>query len=84
MLHPDPTAVGRDLPDDAGPFPVAFTVGTGDVISMGGAERTVPEVFNLTVRLEIDGNPMVKTEGEAVYTLEGVTKGTRGVTAELR
>jgi tetratricopeptide (TPR) repeat protein len=55
-------------------FPLQFRVTTADIIQMGAA-RPVPETFNVSVRIDRDGNAMTK-EGEPEATSQGVKKGT--------
>ncbi len=59
-----------------GPFPLAFRVKPSDVISMGGAPRTVPETVDVSVRIDLDGNAMTRSDGEPSFTQQGVRVGT--------
>jgi tetratricopeptide (TPR) repeat protein len=55
-------------------FPLQFRVTSADIIQMGVA-RPIPETFNVSVRIDRDGNAMTK-EGEPEATSQGVKKGT--------
>lgn len=67
----------------AGPFPMNFKVTSANVISMGGP-RPVPATFNLSVRLDSDGNPMTHDPGDPSFSESGVSKGTTGIAANLQ
>jgi hypothetical protein len=62
-------------------FPLSFRVTTADIIQMAGP-RTVPESFNVSVRLDKDGNAMTKDGPEAVA--QGVKKGTDSLDLTLQ
>jgi hypothetical protein len=76
-----PPLAALSLPN--GPWPVAFTVTTADVISMGGQERTFPDVVDLHVRLDQDGNATTRADGEPEAVLAGVTLGTTDLSLTL-
>ena len=61
----------------AGPFPMAFSLTSENVIAMGGAARPVPDEFVLKATLDVDGNPMVKSPDDLTITSQ-MKKGTMG------
>lgn len=77
---PPLAAVRRPLPAS---FPTTFEVRTSDAIAMGGAPRPFPAVLDLTVRIDVDGNPMTKDPSEPAFAQRGVAKGSTDVVALL-
>ncbi len=63
-------------------FPLKFELTDADVVQMGMA-RPVPASFNVSVRIDKDGNAMTK-EGEPEALATGVAKGATGLSLELR
>jgi tetratricopeptide (TPR) repeat protein len=64
-----------------GPFPMHFEITTANLIAMGGAGRPVPATVNFAMWLDQDGSPM--TRDEPIATVEGLAKGSTGLTLEL-
>ncbi|MCB9684840.1 MAG: tetratricopeptide repeat protein [Alphaproteobacteria bacterium] len=63
-------------------FPLQFEITEADIVQMGMA-RPVPGTFNVSVRLDADGNAMTKAgEPEALAT--GVSKGSSGLSLVLK
>lgn len=54
-------------------FPLEFSITSADIIAMGAA-RPIPATFNVSVRVDRDGNAMSK-DGEPEAVLTGVKKG---------
>jgi len=69
----------------ASDLPGAFTVTTGDRISMGGAPGPLPATVNVVVRVDVDndGNAFTKTPMDPTATLEGVAPGSSGLSVQL-
>jgi tetratricopeptide (TPR) repeat protein len=63
-------------------FPLSFKVTSADIIQMAGP-RNVPEAFNLSVRVDRDGNAMTK-DGEPEAVVQGVKKGVQGLDLMLQ
>ena len=76
-----PPIAAKMLP--VGPFPLTFRVTGADRIAMGGAPRPIPDSFNLSIRVDRDGNPLTRDAELPLATLENITKGKEGLTVEL-
>lgn len=63
-------------------FPLQFEVTSADIISMGGA-RPIPDTFNVTVRVDRDGNATSK-DGEPEAVATGVKKGSAQLQLTLK
>lgn len=67
-----------------GPFPLRFQVTDADAIAMGGAPRPIPAVFDLSIRLDQDGNAMSRAAGEPEAVVQGARRGSTGLALILR
>lgn len=67
-----------------GPFPLDFVVTPSNAIAMGGAPRPFPDVVSVSIRLDGDGDPMTRAEGEPSALLQGVARGTGDLAVTLR
>jgi tetratricopeptide (TPR) repeat protein len=67
-----------------GPFPMEFQVTEGDKIAMGGMDRPIPDVVQVSVRLDFDGNPMSHADSEPGIVFDNLAKGTQKVAAVLK
>lgn len=76
-----PPLLAKKLP--VGPFPMDFTLTTADRPPMGGP-RPLPAAFDLTVRIDFDGNAMSKDPGEPIATMPGISAGANGLAMNLK
>ncbi|MCB9682725.1 MAG: hypothetical protein H6733_14765 [Alphaproteobacteria bacterium] len=67
-----------------GPFPMPFVVTSANQVAMAGMARPVPPTFTVVARLDSDGDPMTRPPTDPSITLEGVTRGTTGLTLKLQ
>jgi len=75
-----PPLGAKKLP--VGPFPLSFTLTGQDRIAMG-TPRPIPANFNLSIRVDEDGNPMTKEVHRPSASLTSVAKGTEGMEITL-
>ena len=63
-------------------FPMPFALDESRLLA---ADRPIPDQIQLSVRLDVDGDPMTKSADDFVATLQGVTPVlTKPVTLVLR
>ena len=74
---PGPPLAARKLP--AGPFPLSFVLTEADRPMVQGP---VPEDFEIKVTLDIDGDPMSKSEAD-LEVVQAATKGATGLKLSL-
>lgn len=76
-----PPLLAKKLP--IGPFPMDFTLTAADRPPMGGP-RPLPATFDVTVRIDFDGNAMSKDPGEPIATIPGQSAGVTGLAMNLK
>jgi cytochrome c-type biogenesis protein CcmH len=66
-----------------GASPMRFEVTQANAIAMGGAPRPFPAVVDVSVRLDGDGDPMSRADGDLEARLPGISLGERGLRVQL-
>ncbi|MEQ1507460.1 MAG: tetratricopeptide repeat protein [Myxococcota bacterium] len=83
----DPNRPGPPVAADkiTGPltFPRAFELTTAQIRAMPGTSGSVPPVFDVKVRIDLDGNAMTREPGAPSATMTGVSAGASGLALTL-
>jgi cytochrome c-type biogenesis protein CcmH len=61
-----------------GPFPMDFTITSADRLPMGG-DRPMPAQVDFTVRLDVDGDAMSRSDGEPSARIPSLAVGSAGL-----
>lgn len=69
---------------EPGPFPMDFELTSADLIAMGGGTPSIPEAYNLSVRLDTDGDPMSRPDTDPSAVVEGLAPGATELTVTLQ
>ena len=76
-----PPLAARKLPP--GPFPLAFAITTADRLPMGG-DRPLPDIVDVSVRLDADGDAMSRSDTDPTVQFPGTKVGTTALNAGLK
>ena len=73
--QPGPPLAAKKLPP--GPFPLSFSLTSGDIMQMGPTPRAIPETVVLSITLDKDGDAMTKepTDPKAVLQVKASSEG---------